>query len=105
MALKYGNQDHHISLDNAKRYTKNYRDNPPGPKVKGGSFDRTILDEILAQPGCAGIRCYYAIKDDGAPTLVIAGITADGEDLYNGVLAEEWFPCPPFCWVTSPLNS
>ena len=37
--------------------------------------------------------------------MVIVGVLEDGSDLYEGVIAEKWFPCPPFCGYENPLNS
>ncbi len=105
MALPYPPQDHHIVLTDAAKLTKAYRDNPPGPKVKAVAFSRSIIDEMLAQNGCEGIRCYYALNDDGTPTLVITGVDNKGNDIYNGVLAEFGTLCPPWCDDAVTSNS
>lgn len=42
---------------------------------------RQIIDQILAQPGCEGIRMYQAYNEAGEETLVYMGINADGEEI------------------------
>jgi hypothetical protein len=96
-----GNGNHVITLDQAVNYIQNFKQNPAAPGVKGGYFERTIFDKILAQKGAVGIRYYYAIKDDGSPTLVLVGVDSTGSDMEQGVLGEWVYPCPPFC---SPIN-
>ncbi|HRE51111.1 MAG TPA: hypothetical protein PK339_06815 [Flavitalea sp.] len=54
---------------------------------------RNILDQILAQPGCAGIRFYNAYNENGEQTMVYVGINQEGKNILeytfvtvNGVL-------------------
>ncbi len=98
-----GKEEHHISLDEAKQYTKNFRASAKAPTVKAGYFGRAIFEEILAQPDCTGIRIYFGQKDDGATVLVLVGADTAGKDLYQGTLGDLYVPCPPICDVTSPL--
>jgi hypothetical protein len=42
---------------------------------------RNIIDKILAQPGCVGMRFYYGLNAEGKKTLVYVGMDADGKDL------------------------
>ena len=51
-----------------------------------------------------GLRYYYGTDPRGQPALILVGVTADNEDLWQGVLAEEAWPCPPFCATDNPLN-
>jgi hypothetical protein len=99
-----GNEDHAITLDQAVKYIENFKSNPTAPSMKGAFFGRGILDKILAQPGCLGIRYYYAKKDDGSATVVLAGVDTDGNDIEQGVLAEMPIPCPPFCPSSGQLS-
>ena len=98
-----GKEDFHISLNDAVKLVKNFRANPLVPNIKGGYFGQAIYNEILAQPGCVGIRSYYGQHDDGSPAIVMVGVLADGSELINGTIAEELTPCPPMCWVASPF--
>lgn len=42
---------------------------------------RNILDQVLAQPGCAGIRFYNAYNEMGQKTLVYVGLNKDGKPI------------------------
>ena len=42
---------------------------------------RNILDQVLAQPGCVGMRFYNAYNEAGKKTLVYVGVTAEGNDM------------------------
>ncbi len=44
---------------------------------------RNILDQILAQPGCAGIKFYNAYNEMGEKTLVYVGLNSDGKAILN----------------------
>ena len=90
-------RDHHIDVERATQMTTRFRKQAGPGAVKGLMTDRAIIDEILAQPGCAGIRMYFALEADNSPTLVVVGVDANGLDLYHGVMAEDHYPCPPFC--------
>jgi hypothetical protein len=105
LRLNYaGTGDHDITLDQAVRYIQNFRNSPTAPSIKGGSFNRDIFDKILAQPGCSGIRYYYAKKDDGTATIVIVGVDGGGNDMTSGILGDETYPCPPVCGSPNQLN-
>jgi hypothetical protein len=42
---------------------------------------RNILEQIMAQPGCVGIKFYNAYNEIGAKTLVYVGVSSDGTDM------------------------
>jgi len=57
---------------------------------------RNIIEKILAQPGCAGMRFYYGYNTEGQKTLVYVGMDANGNDMVkqtmvteNGVISSE----------------
>ncbi|HAL82080.1 MAG TPA: hypothetical protein DCO83_07475 [Mucilaginibacter sp.] len=54
-----GKEGGEFDLDLAASWTKNYRDKHPGETVSH-FFGKDILQKILAQEGCQGIRFYYA---------------------------------------------
>jgi hypothetical protein len=70
---------------------------------RGGHLPRHILDELLAQPGCEGVRFYFGTKPDGAMTMVFVGIDGNERDMTDGAIMQDFFPCPPFCDPTSLL--
>ena len=96
-------RDHRIQLEAGVAMVSRYREKHPDA-IHASMCSREILDEILAQPGCAGVRMYYAEEADGKPTLVLVGVDALGNDLYSGVLGEDLLECPPFCSGDSPLG-
>lgn len=99
-----GNENHDIPLNTASAWTANYRNANPN-QIKGHYFGKTAILAILEQSGCVGIRVYYAINSDGVKQLIVVGVDANGNDLYNGLLADRSFNCPPDCGAANPLNS
>lgn len=100
-----GKEDHRISLAEAAKLTKAYRNAGAPEAIKSHFVNRGIIDEILAQKGCAGLRLYHAKHPDGSPTLVIVGADAQGTDFHEGTIAQQIVPCPPNCPPSNPLNS
>ena len=94
-------KSHKIPLNQAAEQTKRSH----GKGNKGGFFFRKDLDELLAQPGCSGVRYYYGLDEDGKDSLILVGVDKDGNDMANGVLMEFSIPCPPFCGDGNSLNS
>jgi hypothetical protein len=92
-----GAEKHEITKDEADKYILNNQKNPQIPKIRGGAFQRAVIDKILAQPECDGIRIYYAQAEDSSATFVLMGITEKGSDISKGVIAERILPCPPWC--------
>lgn len=99
-----GNEDHSIPLATASEWTKNYRLANPN-QINGHYFGKDAIQAILAQNNCVGIRIYYALNEAGVKQLIITGVDANENDLYNGLLAERSIQCPPTCGVSNPLNS
>jgi hypothetical protein len=103
-----GKEDHRMPLDAASALTRRFRRArglTPHGEIVGHYLGRAILEEILAQPGCVGIRMYHGQKEDGRPTMVVVGVDGEANDLYQGVIAQETWPCPPLCGVSNPLTS
>ena len=98
-------QEHKIPLDDAAALTRRYRESVAKGTELAGMFPREVYERLLAQPGCAGIRLYHGRKADGKPAMVLVGVDEDGNDMVNGELDEEHFPCPPYCDGTNALNS
>jgi hypothetical protein len=60
-----------------------------GEGVSAFVIGRNIIDAILAQPGCVGMRFYNAINENGQKTLVYVAIDADGKDILKKVVVLE----------------
>jgi hypothetical protein len=100
------NTNHQVDLGTAIRLIRNHKAKLPVSlvaQVKGGFFSRSAFDKILAQPGVAGIRYYYAQNNDGTPTVVLVGVDTKGQDIVTGALMEMSVLCPPFCGGGSEL--
>src|SRR5687768_16796195 len=95
-----GPRRHVISREDAVRLLSR---RPVKITERGGHLPRGTIDLILTQPGCAGLRFYFGTKADGSLTIVFVGIDENERDMSDGVIAEDYFPCPPFCDATSAL--
>ncbi|MCR8561473.1 hypothetical protein KXD93_27715 [Mucilaginibacter sp. BJC16-A38] len=54
-----GREGEPFDLELSASWTKNYRDRHPGETISH-FFGREIIEKILAQEGCLGIRMYYS---------------------------------------------
>lgn len=88
-----GTEGEQIDLAESVSWTANYRAANDG--VYAHFFGRDILEQILDQEDCMGIRIYYALDDDEVSQLILVGVNAEEEDLYEGIVAERSLPCPP----------
>jgi hypothetical protein len=50
---------------------------------------RNIIEKILAQPGCVGMRFYYGINEQGQKTLVYMGMDANGQDIVKQTVVSQ----------------
>jgi hypothetical protein len=66
-----------ISHELGAKMVKDFQDANP-EEVPANYIGRNIIESILAQPGCAGIRFYNAINEVGRKTLVYVGVDNDG---------------------------
>ncbi len=123
---------HSISLDQAKKMTKKFREDK-GKVVKDEyhgkhiiptceTFERAAFEELLKQPGCVGVRAYYGMDDDKKVHLIFVGVNDQNQDILplsevtaaklapdaavmdSGVIVENGTRCPDDCPPTSPLN-
>ena len=62
-----------IGLELGTQFVKDYQIANPSD-VRYYVIGRDIIDEILAQPGCVGIRFYNAYNEIGEKTLVYVGL-------------------------------
>jgi len=98
-----GYENHDITLEEACEWTANFRAAHPNA-VKGNYFGGKAISNILAQEGCVGIRIYYAMDENNTMQLIVVGVDADENDMYEGLLAERSIPCPPYCGTPNCLN-
>lgn len=100
-----GTEGSPIAADTASEWTRQYREiNPKG--IKAYFAGRDILEQLLAQPGCMGIRIYYGLNGT-TPTLLLVGADQDENDQLeeNCIVADDLCSCPPRCSQPNVLNS
>lgn len=95
---------HHITLAAAAELTKNFRDTNPG-EILAGRFSKAAVEELFLDPLSVGMRAYNGIDAAGEQSLVLVGVDAAGNDLYNGPLEDYWRTSPPETIAPNPLNS
>jgi len=76
--------DHKLAVNLIQTYQNTYPES-----FTGVTIGRNIIDQILAQPGCVGMRFYDAINEEGQKTLVYVGIDASGNDMLKQVVVEK----------------
>ncbi len=96
--------EHRISTDEAAEMTARYRENLLPGQPKGGFFGKKAIQRLLVQPDCIGLRFFYGAANDGARVIVILCVDKNGEEMFDGPLAELSIVCPPICGPTNPLN-
>jgi len=103
-----------ISKKQAREWVARYRkENEGNPKVLySETFDKEFIQELLNEPGCAGIRIYNSIDDEGQLQFILVGVDKDGKNILPNneetttepvFLLEFGKRCPPFCVVENDL--
>ncbi len=98
-----GNEGEKITIEEAVKFTENYRNSEKAEAIKAEFIGKESLVEILNQDECVGIRFYFGRHDNGNLNIVAVGCDENGEDLYEGIILEKIEPCPPHCASNSPL--
>ncbi len=101
-----GSEGDPISLEDAAAMTEAYRTENPTAK-KGHFFGIDILNKILTQRKCKGIRFYNGLNSSGDHTLIAVGAKSNEDDQISSsdTIAEFSNPCPPHCGSNNALNS
>jgi hypothetical protein len=93
----------------AKMIQRWYKENPDD--VLASFTGSNLIESILAQPGCTGIRMFNAINDLGIKQLVLVGADKHGNNIleyttigdngnitkHKGIVADRSTICPPSC--------
>lgn len=125
MANQFLGKEHFISLEDAKKMTKKFRDDKDKivkDEYKGKhlisnceSFDRAAFDALLQREDCKGVRIYYGMKqEDHKVHAIIVGFDEGGKDILpvdgivmdgtNGYIIQDGTGCPTNCPPPSDLN-
>lgn len=70
-----------IGLQEGTAMINRYRELHPEETVTGHTVGRNIIEQILAQPNCAGINIYYALNHLGQRQLVFMGADQNGRNI------------------------
>lgn len=71
-----------ISHELGAQMVKDYQVANPAD-VKAYYIGRNILEQLLAQPGCVGIRFFNAYNELGDKTLVYVGVNEAGKSIFE----------------------
>ncbi len=99
-----------IGYEAGAKMIKNWFDQNPDD-VLAYFTGRNIIENVLAQPGCVGIRMFNAINDLGIKQLVMVGVDKNGNNILEftttgdngeiikkkGIVADRSALCPPSC--------
>jgi hypothetical protein len=88
---------HRIALKEAAAQAARHRGGGSHRAGDSGAFNAKPVQELLAQPGCVGVRWYLGRDEQGARTMLLVGVDAKGNNMTDGILLDGHFPCPPFC--------
>jgi len=80
LAKDYAAIGEQISHEQADSFISAFRQAHPSDAQKF-TVGRNIIDQILSQPGCRGLRFYNALNEAGQQTVVYVGVDAEGKDL------------------------
>ena len=70
-----------ITHELAAKMVKNHHDTHTIDESNSYYIGKNIIDQMLAQPGCVGIRFFDAINEEGKKTLVYVGIDSKGKSI------------------------
>ncbi|HVY76125.1 MAG TPA: hypothetical protein VG890_14925 [Puia sp.] len=70
-----------ISHELAAKMVKNHHDVHSIDGSNSYYIGKEIIEQMLAQPGCVGIRFFDAINEEGQKTLVYVGIDSKGKSI------------------------
>lgn len=111
-----GSEGTFITLTDGAALTEKYRDDYLSGDAERLAvfFGKEKLEELLAQPGCQGLRFYFGAdeKQEAGKTwteldLVIVGADSSENDQIgaNDKILDYGSPCPSKCSTANALNS
>lgn len=77
-----------IGYEKAAKMIKNLYDHNP-EEAFGYFAGKNIIEAILAQPGCVGIRFYTAMNEIGVRQLVYVGVNEKGQNILEYTVTED----------------
>lgn len=98
-----GTEGGEITLSEGAALTAEYRRLNSGSTI-AHFIGKDLVNAILAQDDCMGLRIYYGINENGDKQLVIVGADSNENDKLD-IIADKMLPCPAVCSSTNDLNS
>jgi hypothetical protein len=100
-----------ITHELAAKMVKDHHDKHTVEGSNSYFIGKDVINQILSQPGCVGIRIFDAINEQGCKTLVYVGIDAKGKSILeittvsnDGKLAVIKAAVGDQILVTKPIN-
>lgn len=100
-----GNEGTIITLAEGSEMTANYRATINVGDTIALALGKNLVNAILNQSTCVGIRMYFGLDDSGNKQIVLVGVDLNGDDIINGVIVDRGLPCPTACSKKNSLNS
>ncbi len=95
---------HIISLAEAATMTHAFQD---ATQFQGMTvaclLDNNAYQQVMTQPGCTGVRTYFALDDTNKLTIVVVGVDSLGNDITSGIILDRAYMCPAMCPINSDL--
>lgn len=96
-----------VSEEATQRWIANYASQYPQGLI-AHFFGFAILNQILGETDCIGIRMYYALNDSGVQQILLVGVNSQRKNILplslNGgkvmddpTIGDASFPCPSYC--------
>jgi hypothetical protein len=77
-----------IPLEDFRKMTDEFKKSVGSEDTRAVSYGKTVLEQVLSQKGCVGIRFYFAKDKEGKTTLVFIGVDKNGNDITAPVNAK-----------------
>lgn len=84
-----GGEGGSITLEDAILKTTKFREKFPG-QIKANFYGKQIIEQILGQPGCVGIRIYNGVDPitDKLETVLV-GVNPNQQDILNAIRSKD----------------
>ncbi|MGG7661124.1 hypothetical protein [Dyadobacter sp. BHUBP1] len=70
-----------IPLSEFEKMKERFQKDVGPEETRAVSYGKTVLEKVLSQKGCVGIRFYFAKDKNGKQTLVFIGVDKNGKDI------------------------
>lgn len=90
---KVGSKMNH---EHARNEIKRYVDKKKSTEIQFALFGRDIIDEILNDENCHGIKMELAEDEGGMEKIILYGVNESGDVIPNSDTNAS-MTCPPFC--------